>query len=167
MKKELLMGICLLAAIIAGCLSNPAISANNSAELHEKDISHTTPIPLTQPQTKITTATVVTTITPHFTGTISTGANKLTIGSNQSPPITEDKAWEYAEQYLVKYKLQNFSQAEVVSQGQGKKTFENGTQTWTWNFKVRRCNERMECYGLAIVNIDANDGHLIFIGFLD
>jgi hypothetical protein len=166
MKKELLIGICLLTVIIAGCLSNPAIS-NSSAGVQEVSISQTTAIPPTQNQTKITPDTIITTVTPHFTGTISIGANKLTIGSNQSPPITEDQAWKYAEQYLAKYGMQGFNQAEIIPLGQRKHTYENGTQTWTWGFHVKRCTEGVGCYGLAVVTIDANDGHLIGIGFLD
>jgi hypothetical protein len=166
MKKELLIGICLLTAIIAGCLSNPATS-NSSAGVQEVSISQTTAIPPTQNQTKITPVTVVTTVTPHFTRTISIGANKLTFGSNLSPPITEDQAWKHAEQYLAKYGMQGFNQAEIIPLGQRKFTYENGTQTWTWGFHVKRCSEEGRCYGLAIVTIDANDGHLTDIGVLD
>jgi hypothetical protein len=165
MNKELLTGICLLAAIMTGCLSNPATS-DSSAGVPALNISRTTAIPPTQNQTKITPVTVVTTATPHFTGTISIGANKLTIGSNQSPPMTEDQAWKHAELYFAKYRMQGFNQAEIIPRGQGKYTYENGTQTWTWGFHVKRCAGG-DCYGLAEVYIDANDGHLIDIWFLD
>jgi hypothetical protein len=166
MKKELLIGICLLAAIMAGCLSNPATS-NSSAGVPALNTSRTTAIPPTQSQTKITPVTFVTTAAPHFTRTISIGADKLTIGSNQSPPMTEDQAWKYAEQYLAKYGMQGFNQAEIIPRGQRKYTYENGTQTWTWGFHVKRCKEGGGCYGLAEVFIDANDGHLMLIVPLD
>jgi hypothetical protein len=166
MKKELLIGICLLAAIMAGCLSNPAAS-DSSAGVPALNTSQATAIPPTQYQTKITPVTVVTTATPHFTGTIAIGANKLTIGSNQSPPMTEDQAWKHAEQYLAKYGMQDFKPEEIIPLGQRKHTYENGTQTWTWGFHVKRCKEGGGCYGLAIVTIDANDGHMTDIGFLD
>ena len=118
-----------------------------------------TSVPPSQNQTKITPSSIVTTVTPHFTGTITNGANKLTYGSNQSPPMTEDQAWKYAEQYLAKYGIQDIHPAEIIPLGQGKYTYENGTQTWTWGFHVKRCTEGVGCYGLAIVTIDANDGH--------
>lgn len=166
MKTELLIGICLLAAIMAGCLSNPATSEGSSG-VPALNTSRATAIPPTQNQTKITPVTVMATVSPHFTRTISIGADKLTIGSNQSPPITEDQAWKHAELYLAKYGMQDFKPAEIIPLGQGKNTYENGTQTWTWGFHVKRCSEDGRCYGLAIVTIDANDGHMTDIGFLD
>jgi len=165
MKKELLIGIFLITAIIAGCLSNPA-TPNCSAGTIKLNTSQTTAIPTTQNQTKITPATIITTVTPHFTMTITSGSNKLTIGSNQSPPITEDQAWKHAELCLGKYGMKDFKPAEVIPLGQGKYTYENGTQTWTWGFHVNRCSMK-GCYGLAVVLIDANDGRMIDIGFLD
>jgi hypothetical protein len=120
-----------------------------------------------QNQTIITPNTLVTTATPYFTGTIPYGANKLTSGSNQSPPMTEDQAWKYGEQYLKKYGIQDIHPAEIIPLGQGKYTYENGTQTWTWGFHVKRCTEGVGCYGLAIVTIDARDGRIVFFVPLD
>lgn len=127
-----------------------------------------TSVPMTPNQTIITSPiSIETTDTPHFTGTITYGANKLTYGSNQSPPMTEDQAWKYAEQYLTKYGIQNSSPEEIIPLGQGKYTYENGTQTWTWGFHVKKCTEGVGCYGLAIVTIDANDGHVLTFAPLD
>ena len=150
---------------MAGCLSSPAASGS-SPGVQELNTLLITAVPPTQIQTKITPLTCVTTVTPHFTGTIAIGANKLTIGSNLSPPITEDQAWKHAELYLAKYGMQDFKQEEVIPLGQGKHTYENGTQTWTWGFHMKRCSEG-GCYGLAEVFIDANDGHLMLIVPLD
>lgn len=126
-----------------------------------------TSIPSIQNQTLVTPNTLVTTVTPHFTGTITYGANKLTYGSNQSTPMTEAQAWKCAEQYLAKYGMQGFNQAEIITLGQGKYTYENDTQTWTWGFFVKRCYEGVGCYGLAIITIDANDGHVLSFVPLD
>lgn len=125
----------------------------------------------TQINTEITTPiTTVPTIMPHFTGTITYGSNKLTYGSNQSPPLTEDQAWKYAEDYLANFEMMNGlsilwsngSQKIVTPLGQGKHTYENNTQTWTWSYRVDRCSiEGGNCYSFEIITIDANDGHLI------
>ncbi|MFA5331101.1 MAG: hypothetical protein WC342_01875 [Methanoregula sp.] len=81
--------------------------------------------------------------------------------------MTEEDAWVSAEKYLATYEMQDFHQEEVIPLGQGKYTYENGTQTWTWGFHVKRCTEGVGCYGLAVVTIDANDGQMINIEFLD
>jgi hypothetical protein len=168
---SIILGIVL---VTSGCIV--VQPSNATAQQTLPPVSHTTlstpqqfptSVPPTQNQIKITPVTVVTAVTPHFTGTVTYGSNKLTYGSNQSPPMTEDQAWKYAGLYLAKYGMQDFHPAEIIPLGQGKYTYENGTQTWTWGFHVRRCTEGVGCYGLAIITIDANDGHMLDIIFLD
>jgi hypothetical protein len=186
MITGLILGTC-------GCIEKTQLNVTSQPTI-SPTVDTLSPPP---PQTHITASSIqntteipspistIPTVTPRFTGTISYNSNKLTYGSNQSPPLTEELAWKYAEDYLANFEringlsvLWNNSYKVVTSRGQGKHTYENNTQTWTWSYNIYRCRDKSvcydapclypeDCYVLEAITVDANDGHIIGVWFPD
>jgi hypothetical protein len=98
-------------------------------------------------------------ITPHFYGTIS-------YGSNRSSMLTEDQAWKYAEAFFLKAGITNIQASDVIPYGQSIWKDREGNQKMVWSFRVNRVKSDTS-YGIGIITVDANDGHVIDFAGLD
>ncbi|MFA4859391.1 hypothetical protein [Methanoregula sp.] len=148
----------------SGCIGTPQpnainISANTRPETHNALSTPQQPptsVSPTQNQT-ITPVTVVTTLTPHFYGTLS-------FGSNRSSALTEDQAWKYADAFFLKIGLRDLQPAEIVPLGQKTWKDMDGNQEMVWSFHVHRIV--MGTHEGGMISIDAYDGHVVdFSGY--
>jgi len=151
-----------LTLFTTGCTEN---MKSNSTERQETTLGSptllTTPqvsiVPLTQNQPLSPSITIKTTVSPHFSGTIS-------YGSNRSSALTEDQAWMYAEAFFQKAGMIDIQQSEIVALGQGIWKDKDNNQKMVWTFSVNRIVNRVNIGG--IITIDAYDGHVVsFSGF--
>ena len=152
----------ILLVIISGCIENVQ---SNSTTVHT--LPPASPAPLQtatlttttgshpQNQTLINPITIVTTVTPHFTGTI-------TYGSNRSSALTEDQAWNYAAAYMNTMGIQNIQPMDIEPLGQNIYSYKNGTQTLGWGFKVHHTLPTGGRYEEGIIDVDAYDGHVLY-----
>ena len=161
----ILLGIVL---ITCGCIENTQSNITTEQTLPPASPSSPptappslTTAPLSQNLTIINPITIVTTVTPHFTGTI-------TYGSNRSSALTEDQAWNYAAVYLDTWGIHNIQPSEIEPLGQHTWIYENGTQTMGWGFKVYHTTTPNGLrYVEGIIDIDAYDGHVLMFAPLD
>lgn len=156
--------ICLI-LFTSGCMENPKL---NSIEPQITPL--VSPIPLTTPQPSLSALKTqnqngssspsiipITTITPHFYGTIS-------YGSNRSSTLTEDQAWKYAEAFFLKAGIRDIQPSQVVPLGQGIWKDKEDNQRMVWTFEVNRMKSGIN-YG-GVIFIDAYDGHVVsYSGF--
>jgi len=149
--------------LTSGCTDTPK---TNLTKWQITPLNSTTPITsleqsVSQSQTqdpiKTSTTIVMATITPHFYGTISYGANR-------SSALNEDQAWKSAETFFLKIGLPDIQPNEIEHHGQYIWKNSDKDQEMAWSFHVHRIVKGVNSGGTIF--IDAYDGHVIsFSGY--
>ena len=147
--KKLIIGIILLAVIIAGFAVLDSGRSGMILDLENHTAVQPTSATTTVKETMITSP--ITSPEPIFT---KTGP---TIDADGTPVLSKSQAWNYAEKYLESYGLTNILPEEVKASEPKLFTDEENNQTLIWTFEIDR-NDSMGFERGGIIAIDAYNG---------